>query len=204
MKNIFSKIARTVIFAGPFFYLLCDNLTARNFSLSGVLSVVFLIAFLGLIWIPPCSGTRKTGTVLLKAVCYFVWFCVNLLALVNFDTRCTACVPITPLISDNGVVLNLNKGHIVSLYNQDAWQSCGCRSVISFEHDPNYVIEQIVAMRTYWTKLPDCSAVLQNYAPYLHEIDFEIAGTCFIHESADRLIVYNPRIKRLFYHYNAP
>lgn len=59
MKNIFSKIARTVIFAGPFFYLLCDNLTVRNFSLPGVLSVVFLIAFLGLIWIPPAPAPEK-------------------------------------------------------------------------------------------------------------------------------------------------
>lgn len=204
MKNIFSKIARTVIFAGPFFYLLCDNLTARNFSLSGVLSAVFLIAFLDLIWIPPRSGTRKTGTVLLKAVCYFVWFFVMLLAFVNFDTRCTACAQITPLISDNGVILNLNKGHIVSLYNQDAWQSCECRSVISFEHDPNYVIEQIVAMRNYWTEQSNCSSVLQNYAPYLHEIDFEFTSTCFVHETSNKLIIYNPQTHRLFYHYNDP
>ncbi len=206
MKSILSKMVRTVIFCWPFFYLLYGALAAQTLSLSTALSAVFLVAFLGLIWAPPPkprSGARKAGVILLKVICYFAWLFVVLLALLNFDTRCTACEQITPFISDNGVVFDLDKGHTISQFDSDGWQSCGCRLVISFENDPYYPMAQIVAMGNYWTKHTDCSAVLQKYAPDFYEVDFDTVGSCFIHTSADRLIIYNPRTHRLFYGYNA-
>ena len=127
----------------------------------------------------------------------------------SVDVKCTACDHIS-LVSENGIIFDLEKGHEIAKYDNDGWQGCGCRKVISFEQNPNYALEQISLMDSYWTEYFDCRSFLSSYTPYTEEVNFNHEGACFVHtetnqynedDYAEITVVYNTKTNKIFYHH---
>ena len=118
-----------------------------------------------------------------------------------------------PIVSENKVVLDLSRGEELKKYDGDAWQSCGCRKVVSFEKDSDYAIEQISLMDNYWTEYDKCQDFLKPYSTYARDVDFNPDGHCYTHSQTendkkgvpqDIVIVYDEETNHLFYHYYRP
>ena len=195
--------------------------------------VIVLIAFTYLMKFVDRHIPQKYS--ILKSISFSTYICVGLIPLsaigmyfINFlifslpddeeggyGFHCTACDDgyINPIISENNVVLDLSKGKELKKYDGDAWQSCGCRKVVSFEENPNYAIKQIFSMDNYWTEYDNCQDFLKPYSIYAKEVDFNADGPCYTHVQTindekdvpqDIVIVYDKRTNHLFYHYDRP
>lgn len=225
MKEKIIKVIKSVIFAGPF-VILCLvtllNLRGRIMALIPFLIFLsFAIYFIRRIWINKSiesnSLSRKILRGILAIFCYFVWFILLFSIFVvdyAFDVRCTVCDKgqIKPIISENGIILDLNKGKEIKKYDKDGWQTCGCRKVVSFGENSDYILAQIKKMDNYWIKYDNCQNFLNNYKTYAKQVDFSSNGSCYAHShyetingvETDIVIVFDEQTKQLFYHYYRP
>ena len=228
-KNIIAKIFKTIVFAGPFvavfLYMFADTLPQQNSllnhsSIRGVLSLILSCISVYQIWKPkntaPSTFIKKLLMTLLKVFYYFIWLITvsSFLFLGLFNFKCEACDAknIRPIISENGVKLNLNEGKELKKYDKEGWQSCRCCKVVSFEKNPEYALTQIESMQNYWTKYENCHKFLNNYKTHANDVNFNSIGPCYTHvqltengyKETEIVIVYDKKTNQLFYHYYSP
>lgn len=223
MKSIIFKILKTIIYLFPCVVILggTSDLRSAKFMI-GAIFCLFSATFIYITWksICPKSYLAKIFLNLYKFIgsfIYFIAFCVIMLATLfsgsyEYDVRCTSCDYVS-IVSENGIILELEKGREMAKYDRDGWQSCGCRKVISFEQKSSYALEQISLMDNYWTEYSDCRSFLSSYTPYTKAVNFDHGGACFVHTEtrhynennyAEIVVVYNTKTNRLFYHYYSP